>query len=471
SLLKFVYGGPHADHKGARVEPLYQGSISSSDTDAPVGTKERRKAIFTGIGSSRRVQGYQSAFRLNPRPAPTSQAERVGSKLVSHLQSSSTTDMVLMRFLPDLPRHLSRSKTLQDSVSLFCSLWTDCRRGVPAGLSVEMPAYGRAIGSLRRTLEKSKKMTLETLASAAILGRLEYSFLPSSSSMRFGVHPRGISIMTQQLGPPKKDDPVHAAILNETYKVLTPYWFFTGDNIFMNELHWQQPIRKNTLKQIGSSSLEPHAIEVMEISTRYFGGMYRQLLDCHRIRAEPHLPTAIEDSVGVIRYARDLEEAAGTANTNLLHAAIQSGDIQKVVDEASLSGTSYQMSNIHLAELLLLSLRIQFLNLWIYHGWAITYNLPEADELYSRLKELSVESWKYIRFLRGIEFFDATMLSPALWPSLELATEAEKEYLMDFFTTIDKFRHRTPRGKEEDEMRILLYTAIITGRKTVSKTT
>lgn len=220
SLLKFVYGGPRADHKSSRVEPFYQGTVSASDVDAPAGIKEKRKAVFTGRGSSRRVHGYQSAFRLAPRPVPTSQAERIGSQLVDHLQSRPITDMVLMGFLPDLPRYLPRSKTLQDSVSLLCLLWTNCRRGIPAVLSVDMPEYGKAIGSLRRTLERSKKMTLQTLASAAILGRLEYSFLPSSGLMRFGVHPRGISIMTQQLGPPGRDDVVYAAILRETYKVL-----------------------------------------------------------------------------------------------------------------------------------------------------------------------------------------------------------------------------------------------------------
>ncbi|KAK7214560.1 hypothetical protein V2G26_002563 [Clonostachys chloroleuca] len=465
SLLKFVYGGPRADHKSSRVEPFYQGTVSASDVDAPAGIKEKRKAVFTGRGSSRRVHGYQSAFRLAPRPVPTSQAERIGSQLVDHLQSRPITDMVLMGFLPDLPRYLPRSKTLQDSVSLLCLLWTNCRRGIPAVLSVDMPEYGKAIGSLRRTLERSKKMTLQTLASAAILGRLEYSFLPSSGLMRFGVHPRGISIMTQQLGPPGRDDVVYAAILRETYKVLIPYWFFTGDNVFLNEKQWKQPIQKNILQKIGSSSLEPHEFAAMEVAARHFGGMYDQLCECHRIRSEPHQPAAIEDSHGAIKYARDLEEAAAAANTDLLRAAIQSGDVEEVADQNSLPKTSYKMSNIHLGEILLLSLRVQFLNLRIYYDWAVLYDLPQADELYSRLRDLAVESWKYISFLRGIEFFDATMLSPALWPSLELATEAERQYLMDFFTEIDNFRHTTPKDKKEEEMRILSYTAIITGRK------
>ncbi|CAH0046693.1 unnamed protein product [Clonostachys solani] len=277
--------------------------------------------------------------------------------------------------------------------------------------------------------------------------------------------------MTQQLGPPDRDDIVYAAILRETYKVLTPYWFFTGDNVFLNEQQWKQPIQKNIIQKVGSSSLEAHEVPAMEVAARHFGGMYAQLLDCHRIRSEPHQPAAIEDSHGAIKYARDLEEAAAAANVNLLRAAIQSGEVQEVVDQNSLPKMSYQISNIHLAELLLLSLRVQFLNLRIYYDWAVLYHLPEEDRLCSRLRDLSVESWKYIAFLRGIEFFDATMLSPALWPSLELGTEAEKQYLMDFFTEIDNFRHPTPKDKKEEEMRILSYTAIITGRKTASRET
>jgi hypothetical protein len=146
-------------------------------------------------------------------------ADRVGNALDRHLQGDASNGTALMGYLQHLPRLLSSSAALRDSVGLFCTLWGNSRRGRPASVAEGMPAYGKAIRSLLRALQSSRELPIETLASVTVMGRIEYSFHPAESLM-YGVHSHAIAHILSKMGPPKQDDHIYMSLLEENYRIL-----------------------------------------------------------------------------------------------------------------------------------------------------------------------------------------------------------------------------------------------------------
>jgi hypothetical protein len=181
-----------------------------------------RKVKFRVAGQNE-DQAYYYTFRLHaakPTPNLTTAAERVSARLITHLNTASSRGILtLLEYLRDLPQHMNYNASLRDSVDLFCTAWASYRRGQEAGKFIDMPAYGKAIRSLRRTLQSDKAITLQTLASMVILGRAGEFFDPGQN-LGQSMHEKGLAHMIMQLGAPKPGDHLHRFLMVEAFGIL-----------------------------------------------------------------------------------------------------------------------------------------------------------------------------------------------------------------------------------------------------------
>lgn len=148
-----------------------------------------------------------------PRTKPTTVADRVASRLVAQLESCPELIKVFqMGYLKYLPPLLSRSPSLRDTVSLFCTAWAGYRRRQPVGDFMSMEAYGKALRSLRRCLDGDKTCSMETLAAITLLERSEALFDRERKPFQIS-HIEGILGLIQRQGPPNREDKLYSGLI------------------------------------------------------------------------------------------------------------------------------------------------------------------------------------------------------------------------------------------------------------------
>jgi hypothetical protein len=189
-------------------------SDSKSQSHPPWQAPAQRTMVNRRSQSARGNGGYYSSFRLMARPT-TTVADRLASRLVSHIKSAPDRGMILrVEYLRELPKRLSDSPCVRDSVALYCAAWASFRRGERSGEFLNMDAYGKALRSLQRALFGPRAVSIETLAAMTLLERTEHMFDRGRPSCNVS-HARGIMHLLRLLGPPKPEDEVYGALVYE----------------------------------------------------------------------------------------------------------------------------------------------------------------------------------------------------------------------------------------------------------------
>lgn len=503
SLVKFIRDG---NHKNSRSE-LYveNGNISatwlsevctrperSTQSPEPEGPdKRRRPANIAAIPAA-----HLTCFRLPSklRSLPTTVTDRLAAQLVSHLNRAADRGMILPKsYLQYVPSRLADYPCLRDTIALFCTVWSNFRRGRQCLDFINLPAYGKAIRSLRRALGTEQAFAVETLAAVTILQRTEELFNPGGQRM---IHDQGMTTLLENIGPPEPSDEFHISVLCEDYSILVcwasyfvcnrvshgencrflsvrmanddsqvPYWIISGWKNIMNESPFRTPIIEGFAKYTENKRLSP----LVQTAFYRFDAVTKALPVLIRACESLWEPSNGEfnhsSSIYITNCFKETHEVAEDIMAKFLEGALGTGDIEEKLDEASLCETSYYFSTIYLAQIFLGLTSVHLCIARMRYDWSAAQGLPETRNVYSKLRELSEHVWKYARFLRSVECFIGVTSQRSLYLTLEVAGVDEKEYLLDLISDMDSFRRRLPAQRDDLEAQILMYARLLTGRR------
>lgn len=163
--------------------------------------------------------GYRKMKLVSVPPDMTSLEHQAGARLVNSLEGDPSL-LTLFNFLQHMPSRFAHSPCLRDVAILFCSTHSALRRGGSPSTDVSiMRDYGRALRTLRQTLEVAKDLELETLASVALLSRAESVFNPFWTPFN-RAHAEAVASFVVKLGHPKPDDVFHMDVLFQSVEDL-----------------------------------------------------------------------------------------------------------------------------------------------------------------------------------------------------------------------------------------------------------
>ncbi|KAK7216618.1 hypothetical protein V2G26_004621 [Clonostachys chloroleuca] len=427
----------------------------------------RKKAKFRVAGQSE-DQAYYYTFRLHaakPTLNPTTAAERVSARLITHLNTASSRGILtLLEYLRDLPQHMNYNPSLRDSVDLFCTAWASYRRGQEANKFIDMPAYGKAIRSLRRTLQSDKAITLQTLASMVILGRAGEFFDPGQNPGQ-SMHEKGLAHMIMQLGAPKPDDHLHRFLMVEAFGILLPYFFMTGETNFMNQAPWGDIIKDCIIEKAKGTHLLLPLLIHCSIGDR----VPKILHECPILRQDPFNPETFDRAMLTIAELQQMDDEADKALPYAIQNCVRAKQMIERPDLNGLTETSYEFPNIFVPRILMALCYMKLTILRMRYDWSDIYQLPNKAALYEKTRNLCIHLWKYIPYLLKLETFIASIFHCGLYSTFEFATRAEKERLLDFFAETDRYKRRFPVDRNELEKTIVHHAMLLTGRVILSE--
>ncbi|VUC32167.1 unnamed protein product [Clonostachys rosea] len=438
AMLKFVPDGLQSDHR----RPLDQDGY---------GTEPHQLQLQ-----------FQSQTP-SPRFPPTTIADGVAARLVLHLNSAPNRGMIIQtKYLKHLPKRFSEFPCLRDAIYLFCSVWADFCRHVPLVEFVTMPAYGRAIRSLRLTLESPNAMTVETLAAITILQRTEDLFNPARRTM---LHEKGITILLAAMGPPKPGDELYTSLVCENYGILVPYWILTGWRNIMNDPPWRDAI-SNAMYDY--SELKQMKVPLRSALFR-LTGICAKMLDLIGYRQslwKPAESTTVLPSVeDITEEFRRTDKEAQIITSDFLKNMFEVGEATEEKDPTSITGISYHLSSLHVAQALIAFFGFRVCILRMRYDWSHAHGHSDEAELLIELRALCVQVWNFIPYFCRYEAFVAvTSTRRALVLTFELAIPEEKERLLDIYIGLDSYRKRLPEDRALIEREILSLARSLTGR-------
>ncbi|CAI6095131.1 unnamed protein product [Clonostachys chloroleuca] len=370
----------------------------------------------------------------------TTSADRIAARLVHHIDNAPERRMIMQTArLEDFSRRLDGNASLRDSIALLCSVWASYRSKTPTTEFISMPLYGKAIRSLSRTLETDHAISVETLASIAILQRTEDLFDPGDR--RF-MHEKGIASLLARLGPPKPDDKFYASLLCECYSILIPYWVKTGWNTMLDDPAWRDAIVACMTDYIGIKELQP----MLASSLTQYNHVSQRLPEIMRGMMAINTPSdkarGIDISPLVSKMAtelRDMEAAAGKTSSSAMAKAMELGAVTEVDDPMFIHGTCYHFSSNNLVQSLISFVSLHLCLLQLRHKWSSAYQLFDSQALYASFKTRCYQLWKFIPFVRKVKLFLANIHQDAFALTLEIANDKEKKYLLDLFKELDSY--------------------------------
>lgn len=155
-----------------------------------------------------------------------SKCDEISSRLISMLKSVPH-DLMARQFRPllEIPRRLEQSECLQDSISFWCSSWTDHYRGLRYPSHNSQGHYGKLLVSLRNAVQGPKALSVETLAASSILYKTGEIFNLEGYQTSSTQLTKGIVALTHRKGLPDLNDQLDVLLAFENQSVMASFIF------------------------------------------------------------------------------------------------------------------------------------------------------------------------------------------------------------------------------------------------------
>ncbi|CAH0040075.1 unnamed protein product [Clonostachys rhizophaga] len=421
SLIKFVNRHHDEDQRRLPVENKASHGVGVLE---PLRSKRHRPSEGTkNPAGADKALTKTFRFRTTARPNLTTTADRVGSRIFYHLDGKRDWGWVFsMHYLEDLPRRLSESTSLQHTAGLFCTVFGEYRRGEPAKEFVTLPAYGKALRSLRRAIAPGKTLTVETLASIMMLERTENVFNRGRDALCV-THSAAVADIVQQLGLPKSDDGLHRGLVTDSYGTMALYFMNKGRNNFITEDPWGELVANTMASFIESEELRPYFKQSLITYNEVFRSARDLILRCQMVRSGPQDAEASEQ---LIRDLAGTENALESAYSELLKKSSDLGLIHEKDDPGSIAGSTYRPSLVRVAQTMISSIGLRLNLLRMLYDCSVIHGADDVEFLFTRFRNLCVEAWKLIPFVQSLEACVASSSIAYLFPTLEVANAEEK---------------------------------------------
>ncbi|CAI6096154.1 unnamed protein product [Clonostachys chloroleuca] len=158
-------------------------------------------------------------------------------------------------------------------------------------------------------------------------------------------------------------------------------------------------------------------------------------------------------------------DTSAKANGELFEKVKELGVLREIDDSSSITGKSYQITDLSLFQVNMCWMAAQMLVLKMLFDCSVVY--PEYTDpaaLRVLLRKESVHVWNFIPALLELESFVAVTSLDVIYPTSEVAMTEEKEYLLDLFASLDRYRQALPTDRVLLNKAIVSYSALFSGR-------
>ncbi|KAK7212308.1 hypothetical protein V2G26_019486 [Clonostachys chloroleuca] len=458
SLIKFVDGGPQS-RRGASSRMPSPTHSSSSSAESPPGKEE--ETMSSERGSCTVMPPSSPSV---PRTKPTIVADRVAGRLVAQLESCPELIKVFqMGYLKYLPPLLSRSPSLRDTVSLFCTAWAGYRRRQPVGDFMSMEAYGKALRSLRRCLDGDKTCSMETLAAITLLERSEALFDRERKPFQIS-HTEGILGLIQRQSPPNREDKLYSGLIFDNMAGLITYWFAKDGHNFLVDSPWREAI-EDTAAEYLEPEIKQSAMAAVSFTSTLYARWPRYIRGAQSIFTDP-IPSQ-ELQLFTMAFIDELNESEVEARfifEDVMSKAFELGEIRELPDSAAISGRSYHLTAVFFGQSLLELLWLRLALLRMLYELTVLRNLAQAQVYGAEYRALCLETWKFVPFVYGLDPLIATWSLTPFTLAFGGAEGFEREYLLNMVIEVDSYRQSFPRDHELLASTLVHHAMILTGR-------
>lgn len=238
----------------------------------------------------------------------------------------------------------------------------------------------------------------------------------------------------------------------------------TGRDNFLSQDPWKGIIEENISSLLENKEAQPHLKRLLVLCNEGFGNLPKFVRRCQMVHFGPRDSESAEKAAQLMCSLADMERALEFAYLELFEKTVDLGLICDRTDPNSITGSSYELSSVYLAQFLVSSLGLQFYMLRMLYDCSIVYDPDETPGLYVKLTELCVKVWKFAPYLKSLEACVASSTISNLFPTLEFADVEQKEVLIDMIIEMDRFRLRLPRDRFALEQAASFFTMQVTGR-------
>ncbi|CAH0057564.1 unnamed protein product [Clonostachys solani] len=395
-------------------------------------------------------------------PNVTSLEHQAGARLVNSLEGDPSL-LTLFNFLEHMPARFAHSPCLRDIAMLFCSTHSALRRGGSPTTDVSiMRDYGRALRTLRQTLEGAKDLELETLASVALLSRAESVFNPSWTPFN-RAHAEAVVSFVMKLGHPEPDDVFHMDVLFQSVEDLLFHSFSKSQTHVFNQPLWRQTIAEATLRFF-PPELRPYGHHMISIFYEYLNKTPKLLAKVYKVHRNPFKP-GMQELASYLSdaLARDLLRAKSALDL-VFEKALDVGQFKKAFDANFFLGEYYQVKNTRLGESMTLFQSLIVSIARIRYDLGTLYDISTASALYDEYRGACEELWMFIPL--RIELYHAFAFGAltTLTPSYEASEGCERDYLNDLLQDQYQYSMRLPKDKASLEVAMIMRAKAMTGR-------
>ncbi|VUC29557.1 unnamed protein product, partial [Clonostachys rosea] len=462
SLLKFVYEDGASNKAESAREPELKSGLEPSSSRIrllpPRATDYRGRYLSKADGNS----GYRKMNFVSLPPNVTSLEEQAGVRLVNSLESDPSL-FTLFNFLVYMPARFAHSPCLRDVAILFCSTHSALRRGGSPTTDVRiMKDYGRALRTLRQTLEGDKDVELETLASIALLSRAESVFNPAWTPFN-RAHAEAVASFVVKLGQPKPDDAFHMDVLFQSVEDLLFHSISKSETHVFNQPSWRQTIAQATLRFF-PPELKPYGQNMISIFYEYLNKTPKLLTKVYKLHQNPFSPGMKDLACKLLAaLTQDFVRARSTLSL-VFEKALEVGQLKKAVDADFFLGEYYQVKNTRWGESITLYQSLIVGIARIRYDLGLLCDYSTASALYDDYRDACKELWMFIPL--RIELYHAFAFGAltVLAPSYEASEGLERDYLNDLLQEQYRYHNRLPKDKASLEVAMIMRAKGMTGR-------
>ncbi|KAL6890490.1 hypothetical protein GGI43DRAFT_416024 [Trichoderma evansii] len=434
---KFVHNGIYATTSGADSE------VPAKSTSLPLLSSAPSHAIVAI--NSRNVPGgaSYSILRLSqePRPNPTTVADRLAASLVRHLENGPDSALLLtMGHLNFVPARIGASPALRDCVALLCSTWANYRRALPVERIIDSKVYGKALRSLQIALDdENQQLRTETLAAVTMMERVEIMFDAKRPRHR-ALHGQGMYGLMLKRGPPKLSDELDTCLAFDNVEPMLSLSLVEGGHILYSTPKWKDTMEdalRNGL-DIPSERLDVYA---MDLHSRYWPVLVHE----HKlVYSNPDTVSMRESAAALQRRVLNIVPELKALGGSIVSKMRRLGNIVEMPDNESPLGIKYHFKNMGSAECWITYKVLSIVLNRILHDLAIILDEPVVL-LDSENAAWSRDICMCVAYIGTLGILPASLFQPALFMAYEGANSLERAYLRRFILQSDKFKRRLPQ--------------------------
>ncbi|KAL7904131.1 hypothetical protein GGI35DRAFT_490718 [Trichoderma velutinum] len=444
--VKFVHNGLHA----TTMRPDYEVPAISTSLQMPSSASSHAIVAI----KSRDIPGgaTYSVLRLpqEPRPNPTTVADRLAANLVRHLENGPDNAFLLTAgHIKFIPARVGASSALRDCVALLCSTWTNFRRTLPVEQLINPDVYGKALRSLQTALnDERRQLSTETLAAVTILERMEILFDARRPRHR-ALHGQGMYGLMLQRGPPRLSDELDTCLAFDNLGPLLALSLVEGRQDFNLTAQWKERMEealRNPL-DIPSERLDAYTLD---LHGTYWPSLVQELRLVHNSTSAVSMrKSAISLRARVLNFIPELI----VLGEGIVAKMRRLGNIVVLPDNESPFGIKYHFENMGSAQIL--------------RDLAIILN--ESVAILDRENTtLSRDICMCVAYIGTLGTLPAISAQPPMFMAYEGVNETERAYLRNFIRQSDTFKKRLPQSDSALESFALNTAYALTGRKNFS---